>query len=200
MSMSFHEACRIGTVSIVKASDGICENRYELNATTPEEARVLRYQRLGSYSERDQRDQAYLRGQMVALVQRQRGDKLAHRNWLKKDAEDKAIKANQDRHYYRREKIVAERYAAIRARVQAEKRIRPAGKSNQSIYRFNSQMSQALYDDPEHQALFQRDAMFRLRHGGTKSRRHRLELEADVRMGDDRKERHRKAAGLEQTS
>lgn len=127
----------------------------ELIAIPP--ARMDRLRRLGAYSQRDQSNEAYRRDRRAAEIRtRLLPQTRKSREMDRANREEAARKSRRSALRLRLERGFGERFRAIAARVLAEHRIRPAGKSPKSHHRFRDQMAEALAGDSEYQSVWAR--------------------------------------------
>lgn len=163
-----------------------------MTMTTTTDARRMRLERLGAYSERDQADEAYRRRKRAEMFRRHLPADREHRARVRANREADEAKRHRAELYQRREQLYAVRYFAIADRVQSERKIRPAGKSVESERRYRRQMSDALAEDREYRALADRDARYHDRMRRIEGRRANLLLLAGIKAVDDRATRRAK--------
>lgn len=158
------------------------------------EARRLRLERLGAYSERDQRDEAYRRKALAVRLRERLPIDREYRAMARVDREAVALDTRADTLDRRRREILWQRYKAIADRVQAAHKIEPPGKVPASHHRYRDRMHEALWADPEYRALKERDLRSDERIAAIRSRIRHERVMAGVLAIDDRKTRRMKVA------
>jgi hypothetical protein len=165
-------------------------------STFPDSYR-LRLERVGAYSERDQHNEAFRRTRLAGMLRARLDQTRQSRAMGRSSREREATEQHKRELYQRRQRILQPRLAAIIARVEAENRIRPAGKSLASRRRYNTQIEEALSRDSQYRAFREHNTWFAgfLRRLGFHDW-----IAAGVLAIDDRRTRHAKVRAYRQAT